>query len=182
MKKTSNMRYVIIAVMALMTLGSCKNLVPYTDALRTKYNLSDDQLKHLQFYVSSPIVLQRKITNDNSTQITAGKIKIVNGEKVEEVVIPTGTKGVLVRNDNGKFEISFEKDDSYYLRFGTNPNRFESYVLLASDWHGKIGNVTYAGNKYYTAPQSVDAVLLIDMHKISNYQKNERVATGRRVN
>jgi hypothetical protein len=165
-----------------MTLGSCKNLVPYTDALKTKYNLSDDQIKHLQFYVSDPIVLQRKITADNNTQITAGKIKIVNGEKVEEVVVPTGTRGVLVKDDAGKFEISFEKDDSYYLRFGTNPNRYESYVLLASDWHGKVGTVTYAGNKYYTSPESADAVLLIDMHKISNYQKDSRIAKGRKAN
>lgn len=166
----------------MVTLGSCKNLVPYTDSLKTKYNLSDEQLKHLQFYVSNPIVIQRKLTAENNTQVTAGKIKVVNGEKVEEVVIPTGTKGVLVKNDNGKFEISFEKDDTYFLRFGTNPNRYDSYVLLASDWHGKIGTVTYAGNKYYTAPESADAVLLIDMHKISSYQKDARVAKGRKVN
>lgn len=176
------MRSLIIAALALMTLGSCKNLVPYTDALKTKYNLSDEQLKHLQFYVSSPVVLQRKITAENNTQITAGKIKIVNGEKVEEVVVPIGTKGVLVKDDNGKFEISFEKDDTYYLRFGTNPNRYDSYVLLASDWHGKVGNVTYAGNKYYTSPESADAVLLIDMRKISSYQKDSRVAKGRKAN
>ena len=176
------MRSIIIAALALMTLGSCKNLVPYTDALKSKYNLSDEQLKHLQFYVSSPIVLQRKITAENSTQITSGKIKIVNGEKVEEIVVPVGTKGVLVKNDSGKFEVSFEKDDTYYLRFGTNPNRYESYVLLASDWRGKVGTVTYAGNKYYTSPESADAILLIDLHKISSYQKDARVAKGRKVN
>jgi hypothetical protein len=176
------MRSIIIAALALMTLGSCKNLVPFTDSLKTKYNLSDDQLKHLQFYVSDPIVLQRKITAENNTQVAAGKIKIVNGEKVEEVVVPTGTRGVLVKDDNGKFEISFEKDDSYYLRFGTNPNRYASYVLLASDWHGKVGTVTYAGNKYYTSPGSADAVLLVDMHKISSYQKDSRIAKGRKVN
>ena len=176
------MRSLIIAALALMTLGSCKNLVPYTDALKSKYNLSDEQLKHLQFYVSSPIVIQRKVTAENNTQIDAGKIKIVNGEKVEEVVVPVGTKGVLVRNDNGKFEISFEKDDTYYLRFGTNPNRYDSYVLLASDWQGKVGNVTYAGNKYYTSQESADAVLLIDIRKISSYQKESRIAKGRKAN
>lgn len=176
------MRSIIIVAIAVLTLGSCKNLVPYTDALKTKYNLSDEQLKHLQFYVSSPIILQRKLTAENSTQITSGKIKIVNGEKVEEVVVPVGTKGVLAKNDNGKFEVSFEKDDTYYLRFGTNPNRYESYVLLASDWHGKVGTVTYAGNKYVTSPESADAVLLIDLHKISSYQKDARIAKGRKVN
>ena len=176
------MRSLIIAALALMTLGSCKNLVPYTDALKSKYNLSDEQLKHLQFYVSSPIVIQRKVTAENNTQIDAGKVKIVNGEKVEEVVVPVGTKGVLVRNDNGKFEISFEKDDTYYLRFGTNPNRYDSYVLLASDWQGKVGTVTYAGNKYYTTGESADAVLLIDIRKISSYQKESRIAKGRKAN
>ena len=176
------MRSLIIAALALMTLGSCKNLVPYTDALKSKYNLSDEQLKHLQFYVSSPIVIQRKVTAENNTQIDAGKVKIVNGEKVEEVVVPVGTKGVLVRNDNGKFEISFEKDDTYYLRFGTNPNRYDSYVLLASDWQGKVGTVTYAGNKYYTTGESADAVLLIDIRKISSYQKESRIAKGRTAN
>ena len=175
------MRYVIIAALAVMTLGSCKNLVPYTDALKSKYNLTDDQLKHLQFYLSSPVVLQRKITDQNNTLVYGGKVKIINGEKIEEVVVPTGTKGVLVKDDSGKFEVSFEKDDTYYLRFGTNPNRYESYVLLASDWHGKIGTVTYAGNKYVTSPESADAVLLIDLHKISNYQKDSRVAKGRKA-
>jgi len=176
------MRAIIIAALALMTLGSCKNLVPYTDALKTKYNLTDDQMKHLQFYLSDPVTIQRKITSDNSTVVMAGKVKIVNGEKVEEVVVPTGTKGVLVKDDSGKLEVSFEKDDNYYLRFGANPDRYQSYVLLASDWHGKVGTVTYAGNKYYTSPESADAILLIDMHKISNYQKDARVAKGRKAN
>ena len=176
------MRAIIIASLALMTLGSCKNLVPYTDSLRTKYNLTDDQLKHLQFYLSDPITIQRKLTQDNNTVVYGGKVRIVNGEKVEEVVIPTGTRGVLVKDDMGKLEISFEKDDSYFLRFGVNPDRYESYVLLASDWHGKVGTVTYAGNKYYTSPESSEALLLIDMHKISNYQKDAHVAKGRKVN
>jgi hypothetical protein len=175
------MRAIIIASLALLTLGSCKNLVPYTDALKTKYNLTDDQLKHLQFYVSDPITIQRKITDQNNTQVISGKVKIVNGEKVEEVVVPTGTKGVFVKDDNGKFEISFEKDDNYYFRFGENPDRYHSYVLLESDWHGKVGTVTYAGNKYYASPGSADAILLIDMHKISNYQKEGHVAKGRKA-
>lgn len=176
------MRTVIIAALLLLTLGSCKNLVPYTDALKSKYNLSSDQLKHLQFYLSDPITLQRKITAENNAQVLAGKVKIVNGEKMEEVVLPAGTKGVMVLDDNGKLEVSFEKDDSYYLRFGENPDRYHAFVLLATDWHGKIGTVTYAGNKYFTSPESADAILLIDMHKISNFAKDSRVAKGRKAN
>ena len=176
------MRSIIIAALIMLTLGSCKNLVPYTDALKARYSLTDDQMKHLQFYVSDPIVLHRKINSANSTQVTAGKIKVINGEQVEEVIVPQGTKGILVKNADGKLEVSFEKGDDYYLRFGGNPNRNNAYVLLASDWQGKVGVVTYAGNKYTTSPESADALLMIDIHKIQSYQKNERVAKGRKVN
>lgn len=178
----TTMKYILIGAIAMLTMSSCKNLVPYSDAVKTKYNLSDDQLKHVQFYVSDPIVLQHKITDGSSTQIADGKIKIINGEKVEEIIIRSGTPGVLVRNDDGKFEVSFEKGDDHFLRFGSNPSRYNSYVLLASDWKGKIGTVNYAGNKYYTSPESADAILLIDIRKIANYQRDERVAKGRKVN
>ena len=176
------MRYIIIAAIALLSLSSCKNLVPYSDAVKTKYNLNDDLLKHVQFYVSSPIVLQHKVVEGGNTQVSGGKIKVINGEKIEEIIIPSGTPGVMVRDDSGKLEISFEKGDDHFLRFGANPSRYEAYVLLASDWKGKIGTVTYAGNKYYTSPESADALLMIDLRKVANYQRDERVARGRKAN
>jgi hypothetical protein len=172
----------IIAAIVMLSLGSCKNLVPYSDALKTKYSLTDEQMKHLQFYVSDPITLQRKIASGATTEVTSGKVRVINGEKVEEIIIPSGTPGVLVRNDAGKLEISFEKNDDHFLRFGANPDRYQSFVLLASEWKGKIGNVTYAGQKYYTSPESTEAVLLIDLRKIENNQKEERVAKGRKAN
>jgi hypothetical protein len=39
--------------------------------------------------------------------------------KVEEVIIPSGTPGVMVKDDNGKLEISFEKgDDQLFAIWG----------------------------------------------------------------
>ncbi len=43
-------------------LSSCKNLVPYTDAIRQRHSWGEQELKQIQFYTSDPIVLQRKIT------------------------------------------------------------------------------------------------------------------------
>ena len=176
------MKIIIASLFMLVLLGSCKNLVPYTDSLKTKHNLTEEQMKHLQFYLSDPIVLQRHVADGGSTQVLAGKVHIINGEKVEEVIIPSGTPGVLVKDENGKLEVSFERDDNHYLRFGANPDRYQSFVLLAGEWKGKIGTVNYAGQKYYTSPESADAILMIDLHKISNYQKEERVAKGRKAN
>jgi hypothetical protein len=176
------MKNILIALSILLACSSCKNLVPYSDALKTKYSISNEQLKKIQFYTSAPIVLQRKLTGESGTEIYAGQVKVVHGERVEEVLIPSGTAGILVKDDEGKMEISFERDDTHYLRFGSNPTRNMQYALLASDWRNKVGTVMYAGNKYYTSPESVEAVLNIDLRKIMKSETNSRIAKGRKVN
>ena len=174
------MRSILFFAVSLLLFPSCKNLVPYSDALKSKYHLQSSDLMRVQFYVSDPIVLQRKFT-DGSAEVVKGKVKIVNGEKVEEVIIPSGTPGVLVREADGKLEVSFEKSDANYLRFGGNPNKQSTFVLLASDWRNKIGTVTYGGEKFFTSPESADALLLIDLKKIQKFEKSQRVAGGRKV-
>lgn len=179
--KKITMKKILFFAITIASLSSCKNLVPYSDSIRQKYHLTEDDLKRVQFYVSDPITLQRKFV-DGSAQITSGKLKLINGEKVEEVQIPSATPGILVREaDGGKLEVSFEKSNDYFLRFGYNPNKSGTYVLLASEWKNKVGNLSYGGQKFYTSPESGDALLLIDMKKIVKYSKTQRVASGRKV-
>ncbi|MFN8278434.1 MAG: hypothetical protein U0T84_13200 [Chitinophagales bacterium] len=167
---------------SLLLLSSCKNLVPYSDALKTKYHLQSSDLMRVQFYLSGPITLQRKVTDVGNAQVVNGKVKLVNGQSMEEVVIPKGTPGVLVTDGEGKLSVSFEKTDAHYLRFGPNPDLRQQYVLLASNWKNKIGLVHYAGQEYFTSPESSEAILLIDLKHIRKYSKSERVASGRKVN
>ncbi|MFN8309869.1 MAG: hypothetical protein U0T73_07895 [Chitinophagales bacterium] len=176
------MKKICFAAFVLALMASCKNLVPYSDALKTKYHLQTTDLMRVQFYVSDPVVLQRKVTDAANAQVVQGKVKIVNGESVEEVIIPRGTPGVLVRDSAGKMSISFEKNDDHFLRFGPNPDKRNRYVLLASDWRNRVGVVNYAGEQFYTSPESSDAELLIDLRRIEKFSKNERVAGGRKVN
>lgn len=168
-----------IAIAALFS--SCKNLVPYTDAMRKKYNWNDDQIKRIQFYVSHEIVLHRELSN-GSTEIVQGKIKTIRGRKVDEILIPSGTKGVVTNiPKENKLLVSFEVGDDHYLSFGLNPNS-DRYVLLASDWKSEIGKVHYGGNEYYTDLDSKYASLLVDLRKIENMEVKQRVAKGRKVN
>lgn len=170
----------IFLLLSVVLVSSCKNLVPYTDALRQKYNWSETEIKRIQFYTSDAIVLQRKI-KDGSTEIVAGKIKTINGEKVDEVIIPSGTAGILVSNTSGKFSISFEKDDNYSLSFGSNQHMNNRYSLAFSSLQNKVGKIIYNGKEYYTSPESVDAILMVDLRKIDKTELNQRVAKGRKV-
>lgn len=175
------MRKALLFLFIASALSSCKNLVPYTDAMKKKYSWGENEIKRIQFYLSREVVLQRQLTN-GSTEIVQGKIKTIKGKKIDEIIIPAGTKGVVTeipRQD--KLLVSFELGDDHYLSFGVNPNATEKYMLLASDWKNEMGLVHYAGSEYYTNPDSKYAYLLVDLRKIEDMQVKQRVAKGRKV-
>lgn len=176
------MRSILILSILALSFGSCKNLVPYSNNLRDQFNLNEQQIRKIQFYVSTEIVLQREVSSAN-TKIESGKIKMLNGRKVQEIIIPVGTKGVLtdIPREN-KLLVSFELDDNHYLSFGVNPNANNHYTLLASSWNGSVGTVTYAGEKYQANPESKFSQLMVDLRKIQKLQTKQRVAKGRKVN
>lgn len=173
-------KLMLMLVGVVVVLSSCKNLVPYSDALRTKYNLQQSDLGRIQFYVSENIILQRK-ASDGATNIVGGKIKTVNGEKIEEVIIREGTPGVMVQDKNGKLSISFESSDDYFINFGNNPYMNDRYTVAFSELKNKVGKIIYNNKEYYSAPESVNAILLVDLRKINKFELNQRVAKGRKV-
>ncbi len=176
------MKKAILFIAIAATLSSCKNLIPFTDALRKEHNWSVDQLKGVQFYLSHDVVLTRELSKGTS-EIVHGKIKMVNGIKVDEILIKAGTPGVLTdMPKENKMLVSFEIGDDHYLSFGVNPSKGDRFVLLASDWNNGMGKVHYSGDEYYTDRDSHYAFLMVDLHKISNTSLNQHVAKGRKLN
>lgn len=175
------MRKIILFLAIASLFSSCKNLVPYTDAMKRQYNWSDEQIRRIQFYVSHDIILHRELAQ-GSTEIVQGKIKTINGRKVEEILIREGTPGVLTEiPKQNKMLVSFEMSDDHYLSFGVNPNAGDKYVLLASDWNNGMGKLHYSNQEYYTDPDSKYAFLLVDLRRIQKMDIKQRVAKGRKV-
>jgi hypothetical protein len=176
------MNRLLVFFITLFLLPSCKNLVPYTDALRQSNGWSDDQMKKIQFYTSDAVVLQRKLSSE-STEIVDGKIKMENGQRIEEVIIRERTPGVLVGFPRDKaMSISFEKSDDYFLKFGQNPNQNNRYCLLASEWTNRRGKIKYHGKDFTTSASGAEVFLMVDLRKLRKEDVNLRVAKGRKVN
>ncbi len=169
----------LLTIPLLLVLSSCsKNYTPFTENLKDYQNWDNEDLKSIQFYLSDDIVIQRKVSNSNS-EIVAGKIKIENGKKVEEVIIPAYTPGILTQVDGkGSFVLRFENGEGRDLNFGPNPERNGKYVLLAESWNKKVGKVEYDGRTYYTSPESRYSFLMVDMRRKDNRQYNGRRAKG----
>jgi len=178
------MRYSIPILLGtiLLFLGSCSpSLSPFTQKLIERNRWSEEELKEIQFYLSSDIVLTRDY-NSGASRIESGEIKMVKGRKVEEVRIPKGTPGVAVfQPKRDKLAVSFESQNDRFLIFGPNPKRGGSYVLLATEWKNRRGKVKYDDKQFYTTTESGFATLLVDIKKSKKVKVKSRSVKGRKV-
>lgn len=175
------MRNFYTALAIMITLASCTPMLsPYTTHTQDQTNFNEEQLKKVQFYLEGDIILTRGLSN-SETEITSGEIKIVNGQKVEQIVIKSGTPGVVVKAENkDTFLVSFDADGSY-LRFGANPDYQGKYTLMAKKWEGRSGIVDYANKEYKSTPESIYAYLTVNMKKINNTSVESKEAGGRTI-
>ncbi len=165
-----------------VTLIACSpNYKPFTVDLQKSFDWTEDELKQIQFYLSKDIVLQRQLSMGESV-IEGGKIEVREGRRVEEVVIPEGTPGILMFMPKpNRMAISFETGKDKFLMFGPHPKWDGRYMLLGSDWDRRAGQVTYQGRKYRTSSSSAYASLLVDLERVSKVSRARRTAKGRTV-
>lgn len=168
-------------ILAAFLLSSCNPLSPFTQRIYDQYDWSEEDLKKVQFYVSDNIVLKRQV-RDGDAKINSGKIRLVDGKKIEEVIVEKGTPGVLIYLPKGdRFAVSFDEDDKKYLMFGPNSKQGGKYVLLANEWKKNYGSVSYDGKVYRTDSESAYATLMVDLRAAKKVSIKREKATGRKI-
>lgn len=167
-----------------LLLASCSpSLKYYTSELDRKAGWSESELRKIQFYISDDIVLWRDISK-GETEVIKGKIKMVDGRRVEEVVIKRGTPGTyLFTTGKEHYAIGFDStDDNKYLIFGPSDQVNGRYVLLAREWGARRGKVTYGEKIYETAANSAYSYLLVDVDRKAKTKVSSESPGGRKVN
>jgi hypothetical protein len=172
----------LLAAVAALLFSGCAKLKPFTQDLYLQNQWTERELKRIQFYLSDDIVMTRALTG-GSSEITSGKVRVVDGRRVEEVIIPRNTPGVLLfipKED--RLAVSFEDGGrERFLVFGPSPKVGNRYVLMASDWTRHSGTVTYEGKKWEVRSSSAYAGLLINLKKVNRVTTESRRATGRKI-
>jgi hypothetical protein len=176
------MKTVALAFVFLFLASCAPTLKYYTKDIHDDSRWSDSELSKIQFYISNDIFLWRDISKGESV-ITNGKIKMVDGREVEEVIIKKGTPGVfLFSPQKNQYAISFDaNDDTKYLIFGPSEKVNGRYVLLAKDWDRRFGKVTYGDKVYRTTNESAFAYLMVNVDKIRSTKVSSTKASGRKV-
>lgn len=163
-------------------LSSCnKKLQYYTVNMQQEYELGEDDLKRIQFYLSEDITLVRSRSGGRSS-IKDGTIQVKDKSKVEEIKFKRGTPGTAVFSPKSdRIAVSFESGPDKYLMFGPNKKARGRFVLLAKDWDRNVGQITYDGKIYTTSSESAYAALLVQIKGSGEFEYNSRKADGRKV-
>lgn len=173
--------FLLLCLVALVTTSCSPRLSPFTKRLQQENKWSSSELKQIQFYLSQDIVLYKQASSGDS-KIEDGKIRMVDGKRVKEIVIPKGTPGVLIDlPKQNRFAVSFENGDERFLIFGPNPKRGNRFVLLAKEWNRNRGKVVYGGENYYTRGENALATLMVDLKKSRKVSVKSRTAKGRKI-
>jgi hypothetical protein len=117
--------FALLALSLGIVFGCASSRVPLTQELRTRHNLSVEELKSLQYYNSHTITLRRELITAGK-QVTEGhKLVLKSGQHIEEVVIEAGTPGAAVDVGPDFITVSFEPDTAltFALRGAEVPER-----------------------------------------------------------
>ena len=174
-------RILIAGIFCAILFSACSSsLRPFTDDIYDEIR-TDRELSKIQFYLSSDIVLYRDFGGSKS-KVVNGKIKLVNGRKIEEIVFKKGTPGVFVFSPKqDRIAISFEKGEGKYLMFGPNEKVGGRFVLLAKEWRNRRGKVTYDNEIWNTTYDSAFANLLVDLDKARRTTVSKKTVRGRKI-
>jgi len=172
----------LVSIVCAFILSSCSpTLRPFTDDIYNEFGHSKEKLSKIQFYLSNDIVLYRDFGGKKSS-IENGKIRIIDGREIEEVVFKKGTPGVFVFTPKqNRIAISFEEGEGKYLIFGPNDKVGGRFVLLAKEWKKKRGKVTYANETWNTTNASAYANLMVDLDKARRTKVSKKTVKGRKI-
>lgn len=164
------------------------NRLAFGEYLRDGYQLSDRELRALQYYVSDDIHLRRIVESGNRS-IGRGILLERNARVVDEILIEAGTPGIAVGVGNDWVAVSFEPGS--YLYFSSrndgvhvvgDPGRpGDLYYLWATDWMQGTGVVYINGVPYEAQPENAYAHLQVERKALARSEARDRVQPGRKL-
>ncbi|MEJ6492543.1 MAG: lipoprotein [Flavobacteriales bacterium] len=178
------MKRIIFSLVALAILSSCAVKMSFTKALKEEYNLTDQSMKDVQFFVSSEIILERSSSKGSSGTTQDGTIVSTSSKEQNRIIILPRTKCVLEETaDNGAVLIRFETGAGKYITFATRPNMDAGKYYFQADWkQGKGGEIDYGDDeKYFATSSSGEAYLMVKVKKSNRTKRKDRVVKGMKV-
>lgn len=116
------LRLVLAASFAIGVTGCGSELSPFTRIVRSQFNLSDDDVGRLQFWISARVVLERRVESGAQLDRVRGGVLITREEQTYDTVeIPEHTRGRALAVNGEQMRVSFDPETTG-LMFVADPD------------------------------------------------------------
>lgn len=177
------MKYTLLLIVGII-LASCGTKVPYTNQIRDDFSLdSDKQLRKVQFFTSSTMILEKSKSSGNQGTTDDGALVTSSSKEQDRVIIPVNTKCIFEGyGPNGELMLRFETGVGKTISFAVRPNQTSGKYYLVADWTAdKGGKVVYGNETYYANSASGNAYLMVILKKLQKTKRKDRVVKGMKV-
>jgi|DEB0MinimDraft_12_1074336.scaffolds.fasta_scaffold04789_4 major membrane immunogen (membrane-anchored lipoprotein) len=169
--------YTFLALSLLLT--SCSSKVPFTTIEQTKYKLSNDDVRSLQFYTMGDIVMTNS-QGDKSNKTEDGELVIKDNVNSNKIIIAANTRGVVEKVEGDIMYVSFEEGKN--LKFKASPTDGRYRIKSDSfDARKRMGVVNYGNEKFFVNSTSLKAYLVFKLKNSTKRKSNARSVKGRKL-
>jgi hypothetical protein len=173
MRRQRTQGWLITALFSLLVGCSSSALIPFqNNSHRQVYSLNEEDLKKLQFYISTDVVAQYQ-----------------DATGTKSFLVSKLTPGVVTGAGPNWLKVSF-REGGVDVPFVTDPSQYDGRYWLASEVEGSKdfkrvsetpGKVFLYKGTRYTLVSGADAMLLFDWDGWKRVVETRKVTEGRRV-
>ncbi len=174
----------VYLLLALVFVTSCATKIPFTDKVKEDFSLTvDKNIKKVQFYTSSTIILEKSKSVGNKETSVDGALVASSHSDKNRVIIPSNTKGVFeAMGPNNEVIVRFEIGVGKTITFAMKPNSSSGRYYFVAKWGGEnSGEVSYGNETYYASSNSSVAFLMVKLKNLKKTKKKDRVVKGMKV-
>ena len=146
---------------------SCQ--IYFTQRVRDDLISNGLDIKTIQYYTSSEIILYRLVKKDRHQASTGGVVKYRSGKLVEEIKIRKFTPGVCIRHNKDTLYMLFGKDKKFSLPFKNQ----RGYYKLFND-EGSV----YVNKIKFQLLKGRTSILIIEKHVTKTGKSRKKILNG----
>lgn len=155
--------------------------VAFSRELQMKLQAYNVDTKRVQFYIDSKMILTKNM-DSTKAEVSSGTVKFTNGKKINEIIIPAYTPGIVESADLNGIRVSFENGNSFLFVPAEGDDR---YVLAGNNWDNGTVEVPYDKGLYRASAgptgNVADVKLVVKLADVNMNDKKTRTLPGRKI-
>jgi hypothetical protein len=155
--------------------------VTFSRELQMKLAAYNIDPKRVQFYIDQKLILTRNL-DSGKAEVSSGTIRFINGKKINEIVIPAYTPGIIESADLNGIRVSFEPGSSFLFVPAEGEDKF---VVSGNNWDNGTVEVPYERTIYKASSgptgNIADMKLVVKLADVNVSDKKTRTLPGRKI-